>query len=141
MIVVDANISVALLVRLDYSEKSSMLFQGWHTQGIELCAPSIWHAEIVSVLRKMILAGQITAEDAQAALANLVNLPVTVIQPDVEVLQASLEWAKRMGTLAAYDAQYIALADHLGAEFWTADRKLYDNLAANLPWLHWVGET
>jgi hypothetical protein len=49
--------------------------------------------------------------------------------------------SNRLGQSKAYDAFYLALAERLKAEFWTADQRLANGarqLGAN--WAHWIGE-
>ena len=43
--------------------------------------------------------------------------------------------ARRLGLKAAYDAHYLAWAERTGAEFWTADRRLVNQVAPSLPWV------
>jgi len=40
----------------------------------------------------------------------------------------------------AYDAHYLALAEMLGCEFWTADRRLYNAVKEELPWVKWLSD-
>jgi len=55
--------------------------------------------------------------------------------------QAVLEWAGRLNQSRAYDAFYMALAEELGAEFWTADQRLARAAQqAGVTWTHWIGE-
>jgi predicted nucleic acid-binding protein len=54
--------------------------------------------------------------------------------------QRALDLAERFSLPAAYDAHYLALAEQLGAEFWTADRKLVRAVQSTLPWVRLVGE-
>jgi predicted nucleic acid-binding protein len=43
--------------------------------------------------------------------------------------------------VAAYDCFYLALAQRLDTEFWTADRPLSRAaLQADAPWVKWIGE-
>ncbi|MFQ5613908.1 MAG: type II toxin-antitoxin system VapC family toxin [Anaerolineae bacterium] len=44
-----------------------------------------------------------------------------------------------MKRAAAYDSYYLALAETLGCELWTADRRLHN--IVDLPWLHWVSDS
>jgi predicted nucleic acid-binding protein len=37
---------------------------------------------------------------------------------------------------ATYDAHYLALADYLGGEFWTADRRLAKVVQRELGWVN-----
>ena len=82
-----------------------------------------------------------TEEDARQSVAGFALLPVQVVLPEVKLLQASLDWAGKLGQIVAYDAQYVALAKHLDAEFWTADNNLFKALEKlKTPFVHWVGE-
>ena len=56
--------------------------------------------------------------------------------------QSALRWAARLNQARAYDAFHLALAEELGAEFWTADRRLANAAQrAGATWAHWIGET
>jgi len=60
---------------------------------------------------------------------------------DKELLLAALRWAERLGQSKAYDAQYVALAEQMGAELWSADQRLVNALQAQeVSWAHWIGE-
>lgn len=39
-------------------------------------------------------------------------------------MHSALDLAERLSLSATYDAHYLALAEWLGAEFWTADQRL-----------------
>ncbi len=70
--------------------------------------PALWPSEVISTLRKGVAAGQMTEEDARQSVAGFALLPVQVVLPEAKLLQASLDWAGRMGQIVAYDAQYVA---------------------------------
>ena len=53
----------------------------------------------------------------------------------------ALDLAERFSLPAAYDAHYLALADWLGGEFWTADRRLARAVHDELPWVRVVDVT
>lgn len=38
-----------------------------------------------------------------------------------------------------HDAHYLALAQTLDCEFWTADERLYNAVRDQLPWVRWLG--
>lgn len=140
-IVIDANITVALFINLPYSPQSEQLFRLWRMQDVSLRAPALWPAEVVSALRKMVSVGQVSSDDARLALASLDLFQIQVVVPDSRLLDLSFVWAGRLKQTVAYDAQYIALAESLSAEFWTADRKLLKDLKRlGLPWVHGVEE-
>jgi predicted nucleic acid-binding protein len=139
--VVDANIAVALLVRLPYSPQADQLFLNWNLHGVAIYAPSLWLTEIISSLRKIIAVGQITEADAVQCIDRLLKLSVQVVEPTGDLLKSSLGWADKIHQSVAYDAQYLALAESLKADFWTADRRLYNSAQqAGANRVHWLGE-
>jgi len=140
-IVVDANITVALFVNLPYSLQSEKLFRLWRTQDVQVHAPALWPVEVVSALHKMVSIGQIDSDDARLAIANLERFPIQVVLPDSALLDLSLVWAGRLNQTVAYDAQYVALAENISAQFWTADQRLLNSLQhLDIQWAHWVEE-
>jgi len=140
IIVPDANVIAALLIHLPFSDEVELLFRRWRQQRSQFCAPALCPAEVMTTLRKMIVAGQISHQDAESATRAWEKLPIQIVVPDQELLLASLAWAQKTGQMAAYDAQYLALAESLGAEMWTADKRLYNALKDTVAWLHWVGK-
>ena len=48
--------------------------------------------------------------------------------------------AARFNRPAAYDAHYLALAEMMNCEFWTADRRLFNVVKDELPWVRWLGK-
>jgi predicted nucleic acid-binding protein len=140
-IVIDANITIALFVNLPYSSQAERLFRLWRRQDVELFAPALWPAEVVSALRKVVTAGQIGSDDARLSLASLEHFPIQVVVPDAALMDSSLVWAEKLNQTVAYDAQYVALAERLAAEFWTADQRLLRALKPmKNSWVHWVGD-
>ena len=135
-VVIDANIGVALIVKLPFSEAASRQIDFWRTREVEIVVPALWWYEIISALRKAIRAKVITTADAERAIGDFQSLGLKVIEPTLNVQRAALRWAERLQQGAAYDAQYLALAEHLAAEFWTADRALENN--AHQHGVRWV---
>lgn len=123
-IVVDANLAVALVVPLAYSESTQRSFAEWTESGRELYAPALWSYEVTSALRKAETTGRIDAAAADEGLAAILDLGVVEVAARRELHERALSWARRLGSTAAYDAAYLALAQELEAELWTADRRL-----------------
>jgi predicted nucleic acid-binding protein len=55
---------------------------------------------------------------------------------DVEALQLCRQYHR----LSVYDAHYLALAQRLECEFWTADEELVDAVRPGFPWVHALAE-
>jgi predicted nucleic acid-binding protein len=140
-VVIDANLTVALFVNLPYSSQCERLFGLWHTQDVQLHVPALWPVEVISALRKMVSVGQMSQDDARLALSCLEQVPIQVVLPDSGLMDLSLVWAGRLNQTMAYDAQYVALAENLSAEFWSADQSLIVALQhLNISWAHGLGE-
>ncbi len=86
----------------------------------ELAAPDLLAFEVLAVLRREALRGELTAPRAEAAVADLGDLPL--------VLFSSLALRSRAWTLhrnlTAADAIFVALAEHLDEPFATKDAAL-----------------
>lgn len=63
-VVVDSNLLVALFVQLDYSPQARTRFRDWVRQEVEIFAPQLWFYEAVSTLRKLIVLGRLSADEA-----------------------------------------------------------------------------
>ncbi len=140
-IVVDANLCIALIIPLAYSDPAAKQWLFWEMNRVQMYAPLLWEYEVVSALRKAIIAGLISKKKTESAFQRLLILGVERIIPDVDLHRSALRWAEYVNQPVAYDSQYLALAETLEADFWTADRRLIDSLKSRkLTWLHWIGE-
>ncbi len=140
-VVVDSNIVIAAVVHVPYTLSARKLVGQWTADDIDLVAPLLWEYEIVSALRKFIYVGHMKLDDAFEAMEQVFSMNVTTISQNIEGNKLALQWADRLGNYTAYDTQYLALAEQLEADFWTADRRLA-HLAqqAGASWVHWLGE-
>lgn len=86
----------------------------------ELHIPHLAVIETASVLRAWVARDGVSEQRAAAALADLADLPA--LRWPGEPLLPRI-WELR-GTVTAYDASYVALAELLDADLLTADRRL-----------------
>ncbi|MFN8105284.1 MAG: type II toxin-antitoxin system VapC family toxin [Acidimicrobiia bacterium] len=86
----------------------------------ELAAPDLVDVETVSVLRRRWRAGDLTARRFSSAVDDLADLAM-VRMPTLPLMRRAYELR---ANLTAYDASYVALAEHLGWALLTADRRL-----------------
>jgi hypothetical protein len=47
--------------------------------------------------------------------------------------------AQRLNQPKVYDCYYLALAELLACEFWTADERLFNTVRHDLGWVKWIG--
>jgi len=123
-IVVDANLAVWAIVPVVAPVDVIDLFASWHRQGRRLVAPALWLAECISAVRRSVYAGALSEEEGRTALEDLFALEVEILPLTLQQTRSAFAWAARLGQAQAYDGFYLALAQELGAELWTGDRRL-----------------
>ncbi len=102
-------------------------------------APGLWWYEVTSVIHRYRFASLLTDEVAYQALG-LLTSSLGVQQVNVS-MRSAFDWATRLRQKAAYDGSYLAAAEQLSAELWTADHALVNNAQqAGVSWVHWMGE-
>lgn len=117
MIVIDASAMIELLLRTPRATRvAARLAAGAQT----LHAPHLIDLEVVSALRSLEARKLVPSADATAAVGDLLAVPLTRYPHDALL---SRTWALR-GNLTAYDAAYVALAEHLAAPLLTCDAQL-----------------
>jgi predicted nucleic acid-binding protein len=115
-LVVDSGLVVAALV--DGGPVGS-----WADQLLasdDLAAPHLVQVEVANVLRRAALAGEISADTATLAHADLLHLRIELF--DYEPFAARV-WELR-ANVTAYDAWYVAVAESLGVPLATLDQRL-----------------
>ena len=89
-------------------------------RGQTLLAPDLLRVEVLSVVRRHLAAGALSAQQANDAVDDLLALPITLC-PTPALLRRC--WELR-SNVTAYDACYVALAETLDIALLTADAKL-----------------
>ena len=117
MIVTDASVVLDVLLR---SPGCELLEDRLFARGQTLHAPHLLDLEVAQVLRRYLIRREIDLSFAGAALELFARFPIHRYSHE-PLLQRV--WALR-GTMTAYDAAYVALAEGLGAPLVTRDRKL-----------------
>jgi predicted nucleic acid-binding protein len=122
----EAHVANAIALRDDY------LVTGETT----VSAPHLLVYELANAIYNAARRARLAANLARQALQNLLDCEIDLQAPPPQrVLDLALELA-----LSAYDAAYVALAEHLGVELWTADRPLYEAASRRFPWVRWIGD-
>lgn len=116
MLVVDASVIAPVVA--DGGSDGTRYRQRLRSE--QIAAPDLLRIEVLSVIRRQLHAGTIDAGQAEQAVTDLLDLPITVY-PTAPLLHRS--WQLR-DNLTAYDACYIALAETLACSFLTADNRL-----------------
>jgi predicted nucleic acid-binding protein len=141
-VVVDANLCAAAVLEIKGMESAPLLFHNWIGEKRKLFAPDWWRSEVITIFRKHVFHKLITPEEAHQAIDDLDILDVTVLSLDKPLYHTALDWAEKIGQSKAYDSVYLALAESLNAEFWTADQRLVNSARAiKISWVKWIGDS
>ena len=136
LVVVDASVAFKWLVEEENSDKATALTRLWDDEGTQLAAPSLMPFEVANALHRRVVKGDLTVEVAADLMQDLMTLGVALHEtPGLHVRALQLASQLQQGT--AYDAHYLALAESLGCELWTADQRFYraTETAGNVRWI------
>lgn len=130
MPVVDA--SVALKWFVDEPDSSSAIaLRDAHLHGeARLVAPDLIIAEVANVLLRN---ARFTSHEIERILATLYDLQLELVAPTLELTHTVIRLATHY-RLTFYDALYVGLAQELGMDLITADRRLHHRVS-HLPFV------
>jgi len=121
-----------------YSPQAVALLEEWTRQQTQIAAPALIKYEFVSALRKSVARKVISADYAANSRDELLAHEIHLMLDD-DLLRRAYELATQLNRPNAYDAQYLAVAERLNCEFWTADQRLFNAVNSHLAWVKWVG--
>ena len=139
LVVVDASLAFKWLVREDHSDEALAISRSWASEGIRTAAPHLMPVEVANALHRRVVRGELTVEDAARLLETLLASGIELREsPALHV--RSLELASELTQGAVYDSHYLALAQTLDCELWTADEKFFRIARQIADNIHWIGE-
>ncbi len=139
--VVDASLAIKWLVEEEHSDEARALSSDWESSGVKTFAPAIlMPAEVANALHRRVVRGELDLQTAARLLDDLLAFGIELVAPP-EIHGAALSAASRIGQGAVYDSHYLALAERLDCELWTADRRFYRSARRAFPdRIRWIGE-
>lgn len=137
-VVVDASIVLKWLIAEPDSVAANHLWLSWQTRGLQPVAPNWISAEVSNALLQAITRGQFTVDYASGLLR---ELPRFVRMNELALVHSgrALELANQMGLRATYDLHYLAMAEQLGCELWTADERFWRIVRPSFHFVKWLG--
>lgn len=139
LVVVDASLAVKWLLPEQFAPEASVLAEHWETHQIEMVAVHLLPMEVANALHRKVVQGTITATDAARLISSFLSYNVRLIYQQRLHARAT-ELASELRQGAVYDAHYLALAETLGCELWTADQRFQGVAGAAGHPVHWVGD-
>lgn len=134
MTTVDASVVVEWLTpQTDEDLPARRLLDMWQNGDEELVAPSLLFQESLNALLTGVRRGRWSSAAADGGASLLGELPIRVADTTRDRDRA-WELARRYDNWPIYDMVYVALAERLGQQFVTADRRLINRLG-HLDWI------
>jgi len=137
-ICVDASIVLKLFINEPLTEKVNILWERWALERVEKVVPSFFTVEIISALRRLgkrkLITPLIEERAIEIFLEDLLpSLEICELNP--QLLRKAWKIAKELDLMHIYDSVYIALAEEIECDFWTADYKLYNISREKFPFV------
>lgn len=138
-VVVDTSMAFKWLVDEDDSALADAYHRSWRAADIRIVVPCWFACELGNVLLQRVHGGRLTSIQSTQLLGFALAW-VTVLDPDPEIAIRAIQIASQLRQRASYDAQYVALAERLGCELWTADRRFALAAQPDFPFVRWLGQ-
>jgi predicted nucleic acid-binding protein len=108
-------------------------------QSLPTVAPPLLRIEVANAMRQAVRSSRLSPQVALEMLDQLEEMPLAWLPVRPAELRSlsrrTFEIANEHDLSATYDAHYIALAQGLGCDLWTADRRLMNALSGRLPFV------
>ena len=115
------------------------VWQAWASNETNLVAPSLLFYEVTNGLYQQEKNKYLSPETIWKSLEYSLDLPITLVNEKNLHLRAR-ELAIQYNLPATYDAHYLALAEWMDIELWTADMRLVKAVKSfGLRWVKGVG--
>lgn len=114
MIVIDASAAAKLVLTTEVrADKADALARRCALLAEPIVAPPLLTSEMTNILRQRMRRTRLSIVAARQLLADFFSLGIMLVAP-AELYDRALVLADEHGLVAAYDAQYVALAQLLG---------------------------
>lgn len=132
---VDASILLKWLVPEEDSTQALALFNRLIDSGATIVEPLLCLYEVPSALRRKVSKRQLSEIEASEALSKWSFLSAQFNISTEERRRVQRAWdiasSHRLGRV--YDSIYLALAEELGADCWTADARFHSSVSSDFP--------
>ena len=136
--VVDASLATKWLLDEDNSDRAHALARMWADDGTLPVAPYLLPVEVANVLHRRVVRGDLSLEVAVSLIETLLASGVELRETQ-QIHVRALELADELGQGAVYDSHYLALAESLGCDLWTADERFFRAAVRKSFAVNWIG--
>lgn len=138
-VILDSNVYLANKLYEELSPNASELIAQYTGLGVELCAPLLLRYELIAVARKSAARARLTVNESLSLLDDFLSMEVRLYFDD-DLMRRAFAIATDLNLPTAYDSQYLALAERLDCDFWTADQRLVAASSTTNLRVKWLGD-
>lgn len=130
---VDASILMKWLVPEEDSTRALDLLTHLIDTGATIVEPVLCLYEVPSAIRRKVAKRQLSEKEADETLAkfHFLAMQLNISIEEHRRIQRAWDIASEFGLGRIYDCIYLALAEELGADCWTADEKFHSVLSSD----------
>jgi predicted nucleic acid-binding protein len=139
VICVDSSVAAKWLFAEVYSAEADELLRTALEQQEPIVAPPVLPAEVTNIIRQRLRQVQLRLDEGRELLTQFMALPIAFQAPQM-FYDRVLVLADQYNLPAIYDANYLALAEMLGATLWTADQRLLHALGGRLAFVRSIAD-
>lgn len=139
-VVVDASLAVKWVIQEEDSATAHALLLSWGREDRRLVAPHLLPAETANALHRRVAQGRLTTQVAAELIETLLLETGIELHEPPGIHARALELASELGQGAVYDCHYLALAEALECELWTADGRFQRAASPQFGFVHALSE-
>ena len=138
-VVADASVVVKWLIDEDDFPLARALADMWTNDGTRVAAPHLLLSELTNALHRQVVRGHLEAAEA-IALVGAVLAYRFELHYEPRLYPRALAIASELNQRASYDSLYLALAESLDCELWTADARFHGAARGQYPRVRLLAE-
>ncbi len=123
-VVIDTSLAFKWFVLEEDSDRARALGRRWSASAVRIAAPHLLLAEMSNALHRMVVEDDFSVRDAASLLGQVSALDLELYH-SFPLYPRALELASTLAQGAVYDCVFLALAESLDCELWTADARFY----------------
>jgi predicted nucleic acid-binding protein len=138
LVVLDSSVVAKWFLPEVLTDQALLLLDRWTSNNIEVIAPTFLFIEVSNIIWKKQRANQITPEEGEQMVVNLLNLNIPTVEGE-PFLRRAYQMARHYDR-TVYDSLYLAVAEGLDASFVSADQRLCNSVSINLAFVQYLGD-
>ena len=141
LVIVDASLVFKWLVEEEDSDRARAMLTRWKGQDAKLAAPYFMLAEVTNALHRRVVDGTLGVVEASDLAESMLSPSIGMeLHSHHGLHRRGVELANLMRQPAVYDSIYLALAEALNGELWTADRNFFRAASSQFSNVRWLRE-